>query len=284
MARDLITSDTAIRGVKPGDPRSRLSDGAGLYLLLFVKGGAHGWRLDYTFQGRRKTLSLGTYPDTGLALARRKADEARALVSAGEDPSAVRKAKRAAHATAKDAERREDQGLPPVGSFEVLARLWLEKIHQAKVSAGHAERTRIRFEQDVFPYIGRRPVGAITAPELLGVLGRVLDRGTVETAHRIKDACGQVFRYGIASGACTANPAADLRDALPPVPTRHHAAIVDPQRVGELLRAIDDYKGQAVTRAALRLAPLTFQRPGELRKAEWSEFDLGVCAAEPGRS
>lgn len=277
MPRDLIPSDATIRSVRPGDPRRRLSDGSGLYLLLFVKGGAHGWRLDYTINGRRKTLSLGTYPATGLALARRKADEARALVSAGEDPSEARKAKRAAHATAKDAEQREEQGLPPVGSFEVLAREWLETIHAAKVSAGHADRTRIRFEQDVFPYIGRRPVGAIDAPELLGVLRRVLARGTIETAHRIKDACGQVFRYGIATGACVDNPAGDLRDALPPVPARHHAAIVDPKRVGELLRAIDDYKGHAVTRAALRLAPLLFQRPGELRKAEWSEIDLDAA-------
>lgn len=277
MPRELITSDTAIRGIKPGDPRRRLTDGDGLYLLLFVKGGAHGWRLDYTHEGRRKTLSLGTYPATGLALARRKADEARALVAAGQDPSELRKAKRAAVVEAKDAQRREDQGLPPAGSFEELARKWLEVIHQPKVSPGHAERTRIRLEQDVFPWIGRRPASEIDAPELLRVLEKVLARGVIETAHRVKDACGQVFRYGIARGVCTRNPAADLRDALPPVPTRHHAAIIEPKRVGELLRAIDDYKGHAVTRAALALAPLVFQRPGELRKAEWSEFDLDAA-------
>lgn len=274
MARDLIPGDTTIRSIKPGDPRKRLSDGSGLYLLLFVKGGAHGWRLDYSIDGKRKTLSLGTYPATGLALARRKADEARALVSGGQDPSALRKAKRAAVVDARDASQREDKGLPAVGSFEHLARKWLTNIHQAKVSEGHADRTRLRLEQDVFPWIGRRPAGEIDAPELLTVLERVLARGTIETAHRIKDACGQVFRYGIATGACTRNPAADLRDALPPVPTRHHAAIIEPKRVGELLRAIADYKGHAVTRAALALAPLVFQRPGELRKAEWSEFDL----------
>lgn len=130
----------------------------------------------------------------------------------------------------------------------------------------------------MFPWLGARPVGEIDAPELLACLRRVLARGTVETAHRIKDACGQVFRYAIASGLATRNPAADLREALPPVPARHHAAIIDPGRVGELPRAIDAYKGHPVTRAALALAPLLFQRPGELRQAEWAEFDLDAAS------
>lgn len=274
MPRHLITGDLSIRSIKPGDPRKRLTDGEGLYLLLFVKGGAHCWRLDYSVHGVRKTISLGTYPATGLALARKKADEARALVSAGEDPSQARKAKRVEAKAERVAKKREDQGLPPEGSFEALALKWWTTVHAAGVSAGHAERTLIRFKQDVFPWLGRRPIGEIDAPELLRCLERVLARGTIETAHRIKDACGQVFRYGVAVGACTRNPAADLRDAMPPVPARHHAAIIEPKRVGELLRAIDAYKGHAVTRAALALAPLVFQRPGELRQAEWAEFDL----------
>lgn len=147
-------------------------------------------------------------------------------------------------------------------------------MHEAKVSAGHPERTRIRLEQDAFPWIGSRPIGEIEAPELLQALSRVEARGAIETAHRIKDACGQVFRYGIAVGACSRNPAADLRDALRPVQTGHHAAIIDPVQVGKLLRDMRDYQGNAVTRAALELSALLLLRPGELRHMEWAWVDL----------
>ena len=274
MARDLITGDSAIRSIKPGDPRKRLSDGDGLYLRLFVKGGAHGWRLDYTHNGVRKNLSLGTYPDTGLALARKKADEARRLVSAGTDPSDVRKAAKATALRARAADALADAGLPPADSFEAVAREWLGTVHGVKVSDGHADRTRIRLEQDVFPWLGRRPVGGIKPAELLACLRRVEERGAIETAHRVNQASGQVFRYAIASDRCDRDPTADLREALTPIQARHHAAITDPKRVGELLRACDSYRGHPITRAALALAPLLFQRPGELRHAEWAEIDM----------
>ena len=274
MARHLIPSDASIKAIKPGDPRQRLNDGDGLHLLLFVKGGAHGWRLAYSLNGRRNILSLGTYPDTGLSLARRKADEARKLIREGTDPSDQRKAAKADAERQRQAERLADAGLPPEGSFEAVAREWLATVHDAKTTEGHATRTRIRMEQDLFPWIGRRPLAAIDAPELLACLRRVEARGAIETAHRVKYAAGQVFRFGIATGRCARDPAADLRDALTPVQVRHHAAITDPKRAGELLRAIADYKGHGVTRAALQLAPLLFQRPGELRKAEWAEIDL----------
>jgi integrase len=274
VARHLIPSDKTIRAVKPGDERKRLNDGAGLYLQLFVKGGSHGWRFAYSFEGRRNILSLGTYPDTGLALARTKADAARKLLSEGSDPSDQRKETKAAVKQRREAQRREEQGLPAPDSFEAVAREWLGSVHADGVSAGHSERTRIRLEQDLFPWIGRERIANIKAPALLACLRRVEARGAVETAHRIKQSAGQVFRYAIATGRCERDPAADLRGALRPIITRHHAAITDPARVGELLRAIDAYKGQAVTRAALKLAPLVFQRPGEIRKAEWAEFDL----------
>lgn len=274
MARHLISSDKTIRAIKPGDPLKRLNDGDGLYLLLFVKGGAHGWRLDYSIGGKRKTLSLGTYPDTGLSLARKKADEARKLVADGTDPSDLRKAAKEQAERQREAERLADAGQPPANSFEAVAREWLGTIHVAKVSDGHAERTRLRLEQNIFPWLGRQPIGNIKAPELLECLRRVEARGAVETAHRVKQACGQVFRYGIAAGHCDRDPSADLRDALKPVQTRHHAAITDPKRVGELLRAIESYAGFPVVRAALRFSPLVFQRPGEVRQAEWGEFDL----------
>jgi integrase len=277
MAKNLIPGDTTIKAIKPGDPRARLNDGQGLYLLLFVKGGAHGWRFDYSIGGRRKTLSLGTYPDTSLKLARHKADECRKLVAEGTDPSDTRKATKTQQRQQAEAEARVDSGLPPIGSFEHLAREWVETIHQATVSTPHAARTLIRFENDVFPYIGRLPVAEVGAPELLAVLRRVEARGAIETAHRIKDACGQVFRYGIATGQCTRDPAADLRGALKPVNTKHMATVTDPKRVGQLLRLIDAYTGFPTTRAALQLAPLVFQRPGNLRAMEWAEVDLDAA-------
>lgn len=210
----------------------------------------------------------------GLALARKKADQARKQIAEGIDPSAARQEVKARLNAERRAERLADAGIPAENSFEAVAHDWLKTVHEVKVSAGHAERTRIRLEQDAFPWIGRRPIAEIEAPELLAALRRVEARGAIETAHRIKDACGQVFRFGIATGACSRNPAADLRDALRPVQTRHHAALVDPLQVGKLLRDMHDYQGSAVTRAALDLSALLLLRPGELRHMEWSWLDL----------
>jgi len=274
MAKHLIPGDKTLQGIKRGDPRKRISDGDGLYLLLFVKGGAHGWRFDYSHDGKRKTLSLGTYPDTGLALARVKADAARKLIAEGSDPSDARKARKAEVTLAREVRALADAGLPGPGTFEAVAREWLTTQHEVKVSFGHAERTRIRLEQDAFPWIGRRPVGEIEPPELLACLRRIEARGAIETAHRVKNACGQVFRYGVAIGACKRNPAADLQDALKPVQSRHHAAIVDPAEAGKLLRDAVAYEGHPVTRAALQLSALLLLRPGELRQMEWAWLDL----------
>ena len=251
MARDLISGDVTIRAIKPGDSRGRLSDGDGLYLKLFVKGGSHGWRLDYTVDGVRKTLSLGTYPDTGLALARKKADGARAIVSGGVDPSDVRKAAKVEAQRVRQAKSLADAGLPAIDSFEAVAHEWLEQVHAAKVSDGQRERTQLRLEREVFPWLGRQPLAGIKAPAVLECLRRVEARGALGTAHRVKQACGQVFRYGIATGRCERDPAADLRDALASVVVAHRPAITDPKRVGELLRAIDVYRGHPVTRTAL---------------------------------
>jgi integrase len=276
MARELISGDAAIKAVKPGDPRKRLNDGRGLYLLLFVKGGSHGWRLDYSIGGRRKTLSLGTYPDTGLALARAKADEARKLVSAGSDPSEVRKEGKAEAERVREAERRADAGLPPVDSFEDVAREWHDT-RKGEWSASYAGKILDRLVADVFPYVGARPVGAITPPELLKVLRRMESRGVIETAHRARENCSQVFRFAVATGRAERDPAQDLKDALRKPDVKHFAAITDPKRMGELLRACDTYAGTPVVRAALRLAPMLLLRPGELRHAQWSEIDLDAA-------
>jgi integrase len=273
MTRHLIASDKTIQKAANEGER-RLSDGEGLYILFNVKGASHGWRFDFTFERKRKTLGLGTYPDTGLSLARKKADECRKMLAEGLNPSDARKDKKAATLKAVEVARRIEAGEAPEGSFEAVAREWHKTVHVVKTSEGHAARTLTRLEQDAFPWFGSTPVGEVTAPMLLAALRKVEDRGAIETAHRVKQACGQVFRFGIATGRCERDPSADLKDALKPVIVKHHAAIVDPFAVGGLLRAIHDYEGHPVTRAALKLAPLVFLRPGELRQAEWTEIDL----------
>jgi integrase len=271
MARHLIKSDMAIRTAKP-DVTPRLKDGDGLYLLL-KPGGSHWWRLDYSIGGKRKTLSLGTYPDTGLKAARDKAAEARQQVAAGIDPSDLRKASKAEQAKALEADKRIASGQPAVGSFEEVAREWFAKFSPGW-AASHSSKIIRRLECDVFPWLGRRPIADIEAMEVLEVLRRIEARGAVDTAHRVHQNCGQIFRYAIATARAKRNPCPDLRGALPTVKQSHYASITEPQAIGGLLRAIDGYEGYFVTKSALRLAPLVFVRPGELRHAEWTEMDL----------
>ncbi|MFG6466842.1 tyrosine-type recombinase/integrase [Roseateles sp. BYS87W] len=272
----------AIKLVAAAGKAKTIGDGGGLVLEV-QPSGAGWWRLRYTFDSKPNRLSFGTYPEVTLAAARQRRREALALIASGTDPSDKRKADKDAKARKVEAARLTDAGLPLPGTFEYVAREWLSTVHEAKVSAGHAERTRIRLEQDAFPWIGKRPIAEVEAPELLQCLRRIEARGAIETAHRVKDACGQVFRYGIATGDCTRNPAADLRDALRPVQSRHHAAITDPKQVGKLMRDISEYRGQPVTRAALLLSALLLLRPGELRHIEWAWLDIeGATLTVPG--
>ncbi len=263
MARTVLPlSALAIRNARPGD--KPLRDGGGLYLLI-QDSGRHLWRLDYRHQGKRKTLSAGVYPDTTLAAARATRDSARKLLAAGVDPSEHRKAEKLAG---------EEQA---ANSFEAIAREWLAK-YSPTWAASTGDKIASRFERDLFPWLGRRPIATITPKELLAVVHRIADRGATETAHRALRSCGQVFRYAIATGRAERNPASDLRGALPPIrEAAHRAAIVDPAALGGLLRAIDSYQGEFPTRCALRLAPLVFVRPGELRQAEWAEIDLAAA-------
>ena len=255
-----MLTDTAIRKAKPGAKPAKLADGGGLYLLLRPDG-ARWWRWDYRrpVTGKRNTLSLGTYPETGLAEARARHAEARKALAAGIDPGEQRKAEKAA-------------GLERAGnSFEVVAREWLAK--QTWV-AGYRDKVDAWMVNDVFPYIGGKPVAEVTAPDFLRVARRIEERGAIESAHRILQNCGQVMRYAIATGRADRNPVADLKGALTTAEGRHHAAITDPLALGGLLRAIEGYYGDPVTRAALKLSGLLFVRPGELRHAEWEEIDL----------
>lgn len=254
-------TETAIRNAKPGMKPIRMFDGGGLYVEVSTSG-AKLWRWKYRFDGKEKRLGFGQYPEVGLKDARDRRAEARKLHASGVDPGVARRAERASRIDAQ------------AGSFEAVAREWIETVHKAKVSAGHSARTLIRFEQDVFPWVGSVPISELSGPRLLEVIRRVEKRGAIETAHRVKDACGQVFRYGVASGRCERDPTPDIRDALRPVHVRHMPAFTDPKRVRDLLRCIDAYPGFPVTRAALALAPLVFQRPGNLRTMEWSELNL----------
>jgi integrase len=287
MASNLLTEKTILAALKKAAAEGKavtINDGEGLTLIARPDGGGVGWwRLRYWIDGRENRLSLGTYPETGLRAARVRRDAARTLIAAGGDPSLARKADKAERAHEREVEALADAGMPGPGTFEHVAREWLTTQHAVKVSAGHAERTRIRLEQDAFPWIGARPVGDIEPPELLACLRRVEARGAIETAHRVKDACGQVFRYAIAIGLCKRNPAPDLRDALKPVQSRHHAAIVDPVHAGKLLRDVVAYQGHPVTRAALMLSALLLLRPGELRHMEWAwiEFDGATLTVPP---
>ena len=268
--------NAALKAARDSGKPVTLNDGGGLHLICRPDE-VGWWRFRYWIDSRENRLSLGTYPEVSLAKARTRRDEKRGLVADRVDPSEARKADKVARTLKAQVEALERAGLPGPGTFEYVAREWWSTIHEAKVSYGHAERTRIRFEQDAFPWIGRRPIDEIDAPELLAVLRRVTARGAIETAHRLKDACGQVFRYGVATGACKGNPAIALRDALPPVPARHLAAIVDPKKAAELLRAMGDYAGNPITRAALALSALLFLRPGELRQLKWAWVDLDAA-------
>ena len=192
-------------------------------MLLFVKGGSHSWRFDYSLDGRRKTLSFGTYPDTTLSLARKEADEARQQVRSGLDPSDLRKAARKASERRRDDDRRADAGLPPEGSFEAVGREWYEK-NAPNWATTHSEKIIRRLERDVFPWIGKKSVESIRPADLLELLRRVESRGAIETTHRVQQNCGQVFRYAVATGRAESDPSRDLRGALTPWRPQHYGA------------------------------------------------------------
>jgi len=255
-------TDAKARNAKPKNKQYKLFDHHGLFLIVSPAGGKW-WRFKYRFGGKEKLLSLGTYPEVSLSQARERRDAARKQVADDIDPSQARKALKAA--------KIQDEN-----TLEVVAREWHAKFTPTW-TPGHAASILRRLALNVFPWVGTRPIIDINAPELLMVLRRIESRGALETARRIKIICGQVFRYAVATGRAERDPAADLRGALPPVQPKHMAAMTDPDKVTGLLRAIDGYQGSFVTKCALRLAPLLFVRPGELRHAEWAEIDLDAA-------
>jgi len=252
-------TDTKVRTIKPTEKPKKLFDGGGLFLLVTPTGGKL-WNFKYRFAGKEKKVAFGAYPDVSLAKARQKRDQARALLANGVDPSDTKKAQKAA-------------GNQETETFEIIAREWFAKFSPSW-AASHAKTTIRRLEIFVFPWLGARPIKTITAPELLTALQRIEAKGALETAHRVKQNCGQVFRYAVATGRAERDPSGDLRGAIPPPNGKHMATITDPKEIAGLLRSIDDYRGGIITRCALQLAPLVFVRPGELRQAEWKEFNL----------
>ncbi len=247
----------AIKSAKPG----KHFDGGGLYLDVRPNGSRY-WRMKYRHGGKERVLAFGVYPEVSLAEARQRRDAARKERRDGLDPGNVKRARKVAARVAT------------ANSFEAVSSEWMAT-QKKKLAPTTFAKSQWLLGQ-VLPWLGSRPIAEIEPPELLAALKRIEARGAHETAHRTKEKCGQVFRYAIAHGTVKRDPTADLRGALAPIVRTSRAAITDPARVGALLRAIDGYAGQHVTRCALRLAPLLFVRPGELRAMEWSELDLSA--------
>ncbi|HET8898515.1 MAG TPA: integrase arm-type DNA-binding domain-containing protein [Rhodanobacteraceae bacterium] len=253
-----MLTDTAIRNAKPQPTPCRLADGGGLYLEVSPAGGKL-WRWKYRIAGKEKRLSLGQYPATGLREARALRDDARRLLANGTDPGEVRRAQKA------------EQAKAAANTFGAVVAEWLAK---QRPSMAPVTRAKAEWQVRLAQPLHARPLVEITAPEVLALLRKIEATGTNETAHRVKARIGQVFRYAIATGRAERDPTADLRGALAPVVSTPRAAVTDPAQVAGLLRALAGYVGQPTTAAALRLSPLLFARPGNLRAMEWTELDL----------
>lgn len=252
-------TDVQVRKEKPKEKPFKLSDGDGLYLEI-MPSGAKYWRMKYRYGGKEKRLAFGVYPEITMAQARRRCEEARNHLANGQDPSAVKQ------------DQKLQAKIAAANSFEAVSKEWLTK--QTNWTPSNREKIESMLRRDLYPWMGSRPMSDITPPELLAVLRRIESRGALESAHRARSLCGQVFRYAVSTGRAERDQAADLRGALPAVKSVHHAAITEPAEVAKLLLAMDGYQGTLVVRCAFLLAPLVFVRPGELRQAEWQEIDL----------
>ena len=256
----MALSDTKVRTIKPLDKPFKLSDERGLFLIVTPSGGKW-WRLKYRLDGKEKTLSLGVYPDVSLADAREKRDQARKVIASGSDPSELRKANKAS--------RTEHTA----NSFEVITRMWL-KNYSANLSTATSEKNLRLFERDIFPWIGAKPIADLKPKDILDVARRIEARGAVDTAKRAIQLCGQVFQQAVIDEKVMSDPTRDIRRAIKPLKDKHFASLTEPKEVAELLRAIDAFNGSFVVMCAIRLAPLVFVRPGELRLAKWADINL----------
>ena len=258
----MALTELTIKNTKAKDKPFKLADEKGLYLLVSPNGSKH-WKCKYRYDGKEKKLSFGPYPEISLAEARRKRDDAKRLLADDIDPSLHRK------------ERKLARILGAENSFELVALEW----HAKNVNSwtpDHGKRILTRLQNDIFPWLGKRPIAEIKAQELLITLERIQKRGAVETAHRALQNCRQVFRYAVVTGRAEHEISSNLRGALQPVKSRNHASITNPDDIGSLLKSIEGYIGHNITKCALKLSPLVFVRPGELRQAEWSEFNFDI--------
>lgn len=253
-------SDSAIRNAKPTNKAFKMFDQQGLFIQITPSGGKW-WRFKFRFNGKENLLSLGTYPEVSLKTARQKRDDARRLLAEGVNPSEQRKAHKAS--------KRNNA----LHSFENIAREWLAS-HMRNKAETHKNKVQRRLEIYIFPLIGNKPINELTAPEILDAVKRIERLGIIETAHRALQTTGQIFRYAVQTGRAQRDVTADLKGALPPTSVKHMPAFTEPEDVAELLRAIDAFKGTFTVQSALRIAPLVFVRPCELRMAKWSDIDL----------
>ncbi len=256
---------TAVKNAKTRTKSYNLSDGGGLYVLV-KPNGTKAWRFNYRFAGKQKTLAIGVYPDISLKKAREKHQEARQNLANHIDPNIYKKAKRIS-----------DQDTQ-FNSFKVIALEWLQK--RGTKSDGGDKRLIRLLQKDLFPYIGSLPVSQVTSPDLLRALRRIEHRGAVNTAHRAKQIAGMVFRYAVATGRAERDPSFDLKGALAQPTKTHFKSITDPAEVGPLISAVNNYQATPVVMAALRLTPLLFCRPGELRHLEWQEVNFDEARIE----
>ena len=256
----MALTDVAIRTVKPSEKPRKITDGRGLYLLV-QSSGIKLWRFNYRFDGKQKTLALGSYPDTSLAQAREKREEARKLLANDIDPGGQRKHDKQERRTSLE------------NTFEAIAREWM-KIKGKEWTVSYAGKTKACLERHAFPTMGNRPIKEIAAPDLLAMLRVIEKRGTVDMAHRVQQHCGAIFRYAIASGLIGADPTPSLKGALSTTRQQHYAALTDPTEYAQLLRDIDGYRGEVTTKVAMVMLAYSFQRTKEVRFAEWSDFDF----------
>lgn len=267
-----LNKDTVYRAAKPRDKEFFINDGGGLYLVV-GKNGTKIWKFVFTFEGKRKKLSFGVYPDTTLENARRKAEDARNALANGIDPSEIRKQAKTEISQAAENQSRLDAGLPIINSFEYIARQWIESAAHTVRDVTNQKKIR-RFELYVFPQIGQTPIGDVKSPDVFAVVRPLIIKKQLETAHRVRADISGVYAYAIAHGFTDYDPAQAVGAQIPAQKVKHNAAITEPKEVGQLLRDIIQYQGTFVVQCALRLSPYLFQRPGEIRQMEWKDVDL----------
>ena len=272
MARDLIKSDLTIKASQPKTKPYRLNDGNGLILLINPNGSKY-WRLNYSFYSKRKTISLGTYPEVSLKKARLNAQKCQDKLSEGTDPSQARKASKQAKKRVIENEERLAAGIPLENSFTEVSQRWLKDFEHTVTAATFSKITR-RIEQHILPTLGNKPIADIKAPDVLKIVQPIAKRKMLETAHRVLTDCKRIFKYAIAHGLIEYDPSYAIGDAIAPVKVQNRATIIEPRQIGQLARDIDNYTGTFIVQCALKLSLLTFARPGEIRQMQWQGINF----------